>query len=157
MGDALKKKTIKDILNLQVDIEGIDVAEPEEKYIFIEDKHALGDMALLENEAGKSENATTMTSFIVIFIITAIAAAMCCYFNYTFESELAQAVFFMFLGSFFGEMLLFRTLLILLMSLIKYCKGKCDGYEYIDFKNKKEVNDMLRMAISSMFHHHKTP
>jgi len=33
----LKKRTIKDILNLQVEIEGVDVAEPEEKYIFIED------------------------------------------------------------------------------------------------------------------------
>jgi len=114
-------------------------------------------MALLENEAGKSENTTTMTSFIVIFVIAAISAAMCCYFNYTFETELARAVFIMFVGAFFGEMLIFRNLLILILSLIKYCKGKCDGYEYIEFKNKKEVNDMLRLAIASMFHHHKTP
>ena len=153
IGDAMAKKTIKDILNLQVEIEGVDHAEAEDKYIFIEDKHALGDMALLENEAQKTENSTTMATFIVIFIITAIAAAMCCYFNYTFHSELARAVFVMFIVAFFLEMLAFRNLLIFFMALFKYCKGKKDGYEYIEFKGRKVINDMLRLAVSNMFHH----
>ena len=51
-----KGKAIKDIFGLQVDIDGVDDADGEDKYIFVEDKHAIGDMDLLENEAFKGEN-----------------------------------------------------------------------------------------------------
>ncbi len=53
---AMKKKAIKDIFGLEVDIEGVDDAPDQEKYIYIEDKHALGDLDLLDNEAQKDEN-----------------------------------------------------------------------------------------------------
>jgi hypothetical protein len=69
---------------LQVGIEGADDANTEDKYIFVEDKHAMGDMDLLENEALKGENKSNLTTFVVLFVIIAIASAFCCYLNYTF-------------------------------------------------------------------------
>ena len=41
---------------MDVNIEGADNANTEDKYIFIEDKHAIGDLDLLHNEALKGEN-----------------------------------------------------------------------------------------------------
>lgn len=42
-------KALRDIFDLQVGIEGVEDADSEEKYIFIEDKHAIGDIDLLDN------------------------------------------------------------------------------------------------------------
>ena len=74
---------------MQVGIEGCDEADENEKYIFIEDKHAIGDTELLENEANKGENRSNVTSFIILFVIIAVASAVCCYLNYTFSKTLA--------------------------------------------------------------------
>jgi hypothetical protein len=38
---------------MQVNIHGIDDADFEEKYVFIEDKHNIGDQDLLNNEGTK--------------------------------------------------------------------------------------------------------
>lgn len=62
----------------------MDEADSDEKYIFVEDKHAIGDMDLLYNEAEKLENQSNISTFITLFIILAAAAAVCCYLNYTF-------------------------------------------------------------------------
>lgn len=56
----------------------------EDKYIFVEDKHAMGDMDLLENEAFKGENKSNVLTFGALFTIIAVASAVCCYLNYTF-------------------------------------------------------------------------
>jgi len=81
----VRGKAIKDIFELQVGIEGIEEAEEEEKYVFVEDKHAIGDMDLLYNEAEKGENKSNLYTFVVMFMIIALSAMFCCYLNYTFS------------------------------------------------------------------------
>lgn len=41
--ESLKKKAIKDIFDLQIQIHGLEEAHMDEKYIYIEDQHAIGD------------------------------------------------------------------------------------------------------------------
>ena len=72
-----------------MNIEGADEANTDDKYIFVEDKHAMGDLDLLENEAFKGENKSNVVTFSVLFVIIAIASAVCCYLNYTFQTTLA--------------------------------------------------------------------
>jgi len=80
---------IKDVFPLQVGIEGVEDADPDTKYIYIEDKDAIGDEDLLNNEANKGDNNSNVTTFMVLFIIIAVAAAVCCYLNYNFSKTLA--------------------------------------------------------------------
>jgi hypothetical protein len=85
-------------------------------------------MDLLYNEAEKGENKSNLYTFIVLFIIIALAAMFCCYLNYTFHSKLAEAVFYMFIGSFFGDILVMRPALLMLIALFKFCDAKRKGY-----------------------------
>jgi len=75
----------------------------------------------------------------------------CCYLNYTFADTLAQAVFYMFIGSFFGDILIMRPALLLLLALLRFCKAKRLGYHKMDFKATKDVKESLNKAISDMF------
>ena len=84
-------------------------------------------------------------------MIIAVASAVCCYLNYTFSKTLAEAVFYMFIGSFFGDLLAFRPLILLFMTAIKMCKSKAQGYTKIDYKSSKEVKDLMGKAIKDMF------
>ena len=85
-----KGKRIKDIFPMQVEIDGLDDdADDQAKYLFIEDKHAIGDLDLLDNEAFKGENHSFITTFIVLFLIIACSSAICCYLNYTFSRALS--------------------------------------------------------------------
>lgn len=156
-GDLIKKnktkkgKAIKDIFDLQIPIEGADDADEDTKYIFIEDKEAIGDEELLNNEASKGENGSNVTTFIVLFVVIAVAAAVCCYLNYTFADILAQYVFYMFVGSFLGDILVSRPIILLLMSLLKFCSAKKKGYSKIEYKSSKEIKDLMGKAIKDMF------
>ncbi len=152
--EAIKKKAIKDIFGLEVDIEGVDDAPGEEKYIYIEDKHALGDLDLLENEAGKDENTQTVAFFVVLFMIASMSAIVCSYLNYTFDPDLATRVFGIFAAALLCELLIVRPLLILALSIWKYCQARRKGYTYIEFKSSKAVQKLLRDAVKNMFHHH---
>jgi hypothetical protein len=67
---------------LQVPIDGLHEADSEEKYIFIEDKHAIGDTELLDNEALKGENKSNVTTFAILFMAITCGMAICCYLNY---------------------------------------------------------------------------
>jgi len=133
-----------------VDIDGVGEAPQNEKYIFVEDKHAMGDLDLLENEGGKTETKSTTYVFIALFIIISAAAVMCCYLNYTLSTTLAKDVFFMFLGALLIEMLILRMLVILVMALLKYCKGMVNGYEKIEYKSSEDIRNMLNEAIKDM-------
>jgi hypothetical protein len=126
---------LKDIFELEVPIEGVDDAHSDEKYIFVEDKHAIGDEELLVNEAFKGENKSNITTFVSLFIIIASASAVCCYLNYSFPKILATYVFYMFVGSFLGDLLVTRVLMLMLLALIKVCRGKAQGYKPIPYKN----------------------
>jgi c-di-AMP phosphodiesterase-like protein len=108
-------------------------------------------MDLLENEAFKGENKSNLTTFVVLFVIIAIAAAFCCYLNYTFQTLLAQAVFIMFICSFFGDIIVSRPILILLIALFKYCKFKRRGYEKVQYKSPQELRQVFNKAIKDMF------
>ena len=151
---AMKKKAIKDIFGLEVDIEGVDDAPDQEKYIYIEDKHAIGDLDLLDNEAQKDENQQTVTFFIILFMIASMAAIVCCYLNYTFSQELSQNVFIVFGAALLCEIILVRNIMILILSLIKYFKACCKGYRYIEFKSSREVKKLLNEAMKHRFRHH---
>jgi hypothetical protein len=61
-----------------------------EKYLFVEDTHALGEIEMLENEAGKKENFTNLATFVGSFTLMAIATIMCCYFNYKFDKVVTR-------------------------------------------------------------------
>ena len=47
---------MKTFFNLAAEIKNIENADENEKYVYIEDKHAIGDLDLLNNEATKGEN-----------------------------------------------------------------------------------------------------
>ena len=98
-------------------------------------------MDLLDNEGVKNENHGTVVTFIVLFMIIAVACIFSCYLNYTFSSTLARDVFYMFIGSFLADLLVFRVIIALLLSLIAYCKAKKDGYiqeEYLETREEEE-------------------
>jgi hypothetical protein len=61
----------------------------------------------------------------------------------------------MFIGSFFGDLLAFRPLILFFMSLIKLCSSKVKGYSKVEYKNNKEVKDLMGKAIKDMFDNRK--
>ena len=63
-------------------IDGVNDADENEKYIFIEDRHAIGDMDLLNNEAMKGENSSNNTTFVILLLVISCASAICFYLNY---------------------------------------------------------------------------
>lgn len=128
----------------------MDDADEDEKYIFIEDRHAIGDMDLLNNEAMKGENKSNISTFVVLFLVIACASAICCYLNYQFPSLLAQYVFYMFIGAWVGDIIVTRVIILAIMSLFKLCKGKIKGYKKIQYKSPKEIKSVLNNAIKDM-------
>lgn len=100
-------------------------ASSEDKYIFIEDKHAIGDLDLLNNEATKGENHSSTLTFMVMFSIILVSVAICCYLNYNFPPLLSKNVFYMFAGAIVGDILGFRIFFLLMMSIIKYLSALC--------------------------------
>jgi len=109
----------------------VDDADEDEKYIFIEDRHAIGDMDLLNNEALKGENKSNISTFVVLFLVIACASAICCYLNYQFPTLLAQYVFYMFVGAWVGDIIITRVIILAIKSLFKLCRGKLRGYKKI--------------------------
>jgi len=57
----------------------------------------------------------------------------------------------MFIGGFLGDILISRPLLLLLLSLIKYSNSKAKGYNKIEYKNSKDIKDLMGKAIKDMF------
>jgi hypothetical protein len=136
------RKAIKDIFGMQVNINGIDDADFEQKYVFIEDKHNIGDEEMLNNEGTKGENQTNVMTFMVMFLLIACSAAVCCYLNYQFDTLLAKYVFYMFVGAFLGDILVFRMVLVLLATVFTYFKGKKSGYTKVEYRSSKEIKQM---------------
>ena len=93
----------------------------------------LGKQHLLHNEAFKGENKSNVLTFGIIFVIIAIACITCCYLNYTFPALLSKFIFFMFVGAFFMDMLIFRMLIVLLLAAVKYFIAKKKGYEKVQY------------------------
>ena len=108
-------------------------------------------MDLLYNEAEKGENKSNLYTFIIMFIIIALSAMFCCYLNYTFQAALAEAVFYMFIGSFFGDIIIVRPAILMLFALLKYCKAKKEGYKKMNYKDVRQIKEDLNKAISDMF------
>jgi hypothetical protein len=108
-------------------------------------------MELLYNEAEKGENKSNLITFVVLFIIIALSAVICCYLNYTFTELLAEYVFYMFVGSLFGDILVCRPALLMLFALLRFFNAKRLGYKKEDFKNIREIKEDLNKAIKDMF------
>lgn len=70
------------MFDMEINIEGIDKAGDDDKFAFIEDIHAMGDVELLESEATKWNNKSNVITMIVLFLIVGVAAIVCCYLNY---------------------------------------------------------------------------
>lgn len=147
----VRGKAIKDVFDLQVGIDGIDDAEEDTKYVFVEDRHAIGDMDLLYNEAEKGENKSNLYTFIVLFMIISLSACFCCYLNYTFAETLSRAVFYMFVGAFVGDILITRPLILMLIAMLKYLEALKKGYRKLQYKDSTEIKDALNTAIKDMF------
>jgi hypothetical protein len=81
-------------------------------------------------------------TFMVMFLIVAVSAAVCCYLNYQFDETLAKYVFYMFAGAFFGDLLVFRVLIVLIASIITYQRGKNKGYTKVEYRTSKEIKQM---------------
>jgi hypothetical protein len=75
--------------------------------------------------------------------------------NYTFSSALAQYVFIMFIVSFFGDLIVSRPIILMIIAIFKFCKAKKNGYKKIQYKSPKEVKDALGKAIKGMFENRK--
>jgi hypothetical protein len=154
-GEAKKGKRLRDIFDMQVEIEGAYTADPDKKYIFIEDTAHIGDIDLLENEASKGENHSMITTFVVLFIVIAGAAIFCCYLNYNFSEDLSRYVFYMFAGGFIGDLLVTRVFFLFLAALFTMCKGAVKGYKKVEYKSSKDIKDVMGKAIKEMFDQRK--
>lgn len=111
----------------------------------------MGDLDLLENEALKGENSSNVITFCVLFVIIAVASGVCCYLNYTFQTALAQYVFYMFIASFIGDILVSRPIILMIAALFSYCKAAKKGYKKVEYKTTKDIKDVFNKAISDMF------
>jgi hypothetical protein len=131
-------------------VEGFETVNPDQKILFIEDKHHIGDLDLLNNEANKGENSSNVITFTVMFLVICISAVVCCYLNYTFTSILSKNVFYMFLIAFVGDLLGFRVVLLFLYSLFKFLIYCCMGYKRLKPK-KLNVKNELSKAIRDMY------
>lgn len=146
-----RRRAIKDIFPMQVKIDGADEANEEAKYIYVEDKYALGDLDLLENEALKGENQSNVMTFTVLFIIIACASGVCCYLNYSFTSLLAQYVFYMFVGGFLGDIIAARPIILMIYALFRFCKAFKRGYRKVEYKKPADIKQAYNQAIKDMF------
>jgi len=61
----------------------------------------------------------------------------------------------MFIGSFIGDILIGRPLLLLLIALLKYCRAKRNGYKKVEYQSPKEIKDLFNKAIKDMFVNNK--
>ncbi len=61
----------------------------------------------------------------------------------------------MYAGAFFGDLIVTRVLILMIMSLFKLCGGAARGYRKIPYKSQKEIKDLLGSAIKSMFDQRK--
>lgn len=141
---------------MQVKIDGLEHADQDQKYIYIEDQHAIGDQDLLLNEAVKGENKSYICTVVVMFLVLAGSAIICCYLNYKFTKILAIKVFYMFAGAFFGDMLICRMLIIFFLAMLRLCVGCFKGYRKIPYKSSKDINNLLKNGIKEMFSPKKT-
>lgn len=131
-------------------VEGFEGVPDDQKILFIEDKHHIGDLDLLNNEAGKGENKSNVLTFTVMFAIICISTVVCCYLNYTFSATLSKNVFYMFLIAFVADLLGFRVVLLFLYSLFKFLIYCCIGYKRLKSK-KFNVKNELNKAIKDMY------
>ena len=90
-----------------------------------------------------------------LFLLTALSSAVSAYLNYKLDPTLARDVLFMFFFAAIMDLLFFRNLIIAIIALFKYCRAKKQGYEYVPFKKRDEVNTLINHAIQQMYHHHR--
>lgn len=57
----------------------------------------------------------------------------------------------MFIASFFGDIIISRPIVLMILALFKYCKAKKKGYTKIEYKTPKDLKDALNKAITDMF------
>lgn len=122
--DPNKKMAIKDVLGIKFEIKGAEEIPVKEKYLFVEDQHAMGDLDMLESEAAKKENLTNVVTFVASFTLIALITIMCCYFNYKFSPAVASKVFYLYAAAWVLDFCVFRILVILIMAAVRYCKSK---------------------------------
>ena len=90
-----KAHVLHSLFSLNQNIKGMEGFKSDEKYVYIEDKHHIGDLDLLHNEANKGENHSNVITFTVMFMIMCVATVFCCYLNYSFPFTLSKNVFIM--------------------------------------------------------------
>ena len=61
----------------------------------------------------------------------------------------------MFTCAFFGDMLIFRMLIIFFMAMLKLCVGCCKGYKKVPYKSGKDIRGLVNNAVKDMFSHTK--
>ena len=155
MAEFIKKKNqdtgsaLIGLFGINQEVGNFNQADKAQKYLFIEDKHHIGDQDLLDNEATKGENKSNMITFTVMFIIIAAGSVFCCYLNYYLDPVLSENVFFMFLVSFAGDIFGIRIVLLFLLSILKICCNCCQGYKRLKLDQKK-VETNMGNAIKNM-------
>ena len=80
---------------------------------------------------------------IVLQIFVCFVTAICGYLAYTFNASLSTANFVIFIVAVISEKLIFRNLIILVLSTITFCKAKKTGeyYKIDDIKGKKDIKE----------------
>lgn len=61
----------------------------------------------------------------------------------------------MFGCAFFGDMLVFRMLIILIMALLKSCVACCMGYRKVQYHSANDIRNLLNSAVKDMFTNNK--
>ena len=103
------------------------------------DTQFVGDEELMQRESEKVENLQNVGTFLVIMALATFATAVCCYLVFNFEAHLALAIFLMTFVSVTFDLLLFRNLIVFIITLCKYRRGKRHGYEYIAVEFAKKI------------------
>jgi hypothetical protein len=92
-------------------------------------KHFMGDIALINSQARNTDNNNTLIVLLCALCVTVFSMAICTYTTYTLKSEMAQNIFIILIVGVFLDVMLFRNIAVLLISLEKYRRGKAAGYK----------------------------
>lgn len=98
------------------------------KFKLYYDKTSIGDVGLLESEYNREATSKINWIYIIIVPLLMLMVGLCSVAMFSFKSEFARYVFIMVILAVFWELFLFRNVIILVMTLVKWCLAWKRGY-----------------------------
>ena len=109
------------------------------------EKFRLGDVGLLEHEAGKADNMKNVFLFLVLLVVLAFFTAVSCFVAYTAEAVVAAAIFYIWLLAMALELLVTRNLVCLGIAVYKHCRRRAKEEELVNLsKNPRFYQELFK-------------